>query len=34
MDRAIRAGLDDVGLGVLYGLHDYKYDTLAMVAHA
>lgn len=23
-DRAMRAGLDDVGLGVLYGLYDYK----------
>lgn len=23
-DRAMRAGLDDVGLGVLYGLYDYR----------
>ncbi|KAH7617409.1 putative 2-iminoacetate synthase [Nannochloris sp. 'desiccata'] len=29
MDRAMRAGLDDVGLGVLYGLYDYKYEVMA-----
>jgi 2-iminoacetate synthase len=28
------AGLDDVGVGVLYGLYDWKYDTVAMVMHA
>lgn len=33
-DRAMEAGLDDVGLGVLYGLFDYKFDTLALVSHA
>ena len=27
-------GIADVGLGVLYGLYDYRFDTLAMVAHA
>lgn len=32
--RSIQAGIDDVGLGVLYGLFDHKFDTLAMVAHA
>lgn len=34
MDRAREAGIDDVGLGVLYGLYDYKYDTIAMLMHA
>ena len=33
-DRAIAAGLDDVGLGVLYGLFDHRFDTLSLVAHA
>ncbi|MDI3530108.1 MAG: 2-iminoacetate synthase [Thermoanaerobacter sp.] len=34
MDRAMEAGIDDVGLGVLYGLYDYKYETVAMLYHA
>ncbi|QBD87236.1 [FeFe] hydrogenase H-cluster radical SAM maturase HydG [Clostridium tetani] len=33
MDRARMAGIDDVGIGVLYGLYDYKYDTVAMLMH-
>ena len=33
-DRAMEAGIDDVGLGVLYGLFDYKFDTLALVSHS
>src|SRR3989338_2145991 len=33
-DRAMSAGIDDVGLGVLYGLFDYKFDTLALVSHS
>jgi 2-iminoacetate synthase len=33
-DRAMAAGLDDVGIGVLYGLYDWKYDTVAMLMHA
>jgi 2-iminoacetate synthase len=33
-DRAMEAGLDDVGLGVLYGLFDYKFDTLALLSHS
>ena len=33
-DRAFKAGIDDVGLGVLYGLFDYKFDTLALVSHS
>lgn len=34
MDRAMRAGIDDVGVGVLYGLYDHKYETVAMFLHA
>ncbi|MCX7780203.1 MAG: [FeFe] hydrogenase H-cluster radical SAM maturase HydG [Negativicutes bacterium] len=34
MDRAMQAGIDDVGIGVLYGLYDYKYETVAMFLHA
>ncbi|GBG64766.1 hypothetical protein CBR_g46723 [Chara braunii] len=34
MDRAFRGGVDDVGLGVLFGLYDYRYECLAMVMHA
>jgi len=34
MDRAMEGGIDDVGIGVLYGLADYRFDTLAMMAHA
>jgi 2-iminoacetate synthase len=33
-DRAMQAGLDDIGMGVLYGLYDYCYDTIALLAHA
>ncbi|MHB8993633.1 MAG: [FeFe] hydrogenase H-cluster radical SAM maturase HydG [Armatimonadota bacterium] len=33
-DRAMEGGIDDVGLGVLYGLYDWKYDTVAMLMHA
>lgn len=34
MDRAQKAGIDDVGIGVLYGLYDWKYETVAMFLHA
>ena len=33
MDRAMEAGIDDVGIGTLYGLYDYKYETVAMMLH-
>lgn len=33
MDRAMEGGIDDVGIGVLFGLYDYKYDTVAMMMH-
>ncbi|BBB92681.1 MAG TPA: [FeFe] hydrogenase H-cluster radical SAM maturase HydG [Methylomusa anaerophila] len=34
MDRAMQAGIDDVGIGVLYGLYNYKYETVATFLHA
>lgn len=34
MDRCMEAGIDDLGMGVLYGLYDYKFDTLALLQHA
>ena len=34
MDRAMEAGIDDVGCGVLYGLNNYKYDFIGMLMHA
>ena len=33
MDRAMQAGLDDVGLGVLFGLYDWKFEMLALRQH-
>lgn len=34
MDRAMQAGIDDVGIGVLFGLNTYKYDFVGMLMHA
>lgn len=34
MHRARAAGIDDVGMGVLYGLYEHKYETVAMLMHA
>jgi len=34
MDRAQEAGIDDVGVGVLFGLYDYKFEVLAMLMHS
>jgi len=34
MDRAMEGGLDDVGIGVLFGLADYRYEFAAMMMHA
>lgn len=34
LGRALEAGCDDVGLGVLFGLHDWRFEVLALVAHA
>lgn len=32
-DRAMEAGIDDVGIGVLYGLYEYKYEVIATMLH-
>jgi 2-iminoacetate synthase len=34
MDRAMEGGIDDVGLGVLFGLYDYKFEVLALLLHS
>ena len=34
MDRAMTAGIDDVGIGVLFGLYEYRYDFVALLMHA
>lgn len=34
MDRAMNGGIDDVGMGVLFGLSDYRYDLTALLMHA
>ncbi len=34
MDRAMEGGIDDVGVGVLFGLYDYKFEVLALLQHA
>jgi len=33
LDRAQEAGLDDVGIGALFGLYDWRFEVLAMVRH-
>ncbi len=32
--RAQKAGIDDVAIGVLFGLYDWKYEVLSLIAHA
>ncbi len=32
--RAIESGLDDVGIGALFGLYNWRYELLSLVAHA
>jgi 2-iminoacetate synthase len=34
MDRALTAGFDDVGIGALLGLYDYRFEVLSAVRHA
>lgn len=34
MDRAMEGGIDDVGLGVLFGLNMYRYDFTGLLMHA
>lgn len=33
LDRAMEAGIDDVGIGALFGLHDWRFEVLALVRH-
>ena len=34
MDRARKAGIDDMGIGVLFGLNNYRYDFTGILMHA
>ncbi|WLT30708.1 [FeFe] hydrogenase H-cluster radical SAM maturase HydG [Geothrix sp. PMB-07] len=34
MDRAMQAGIDDVGIGALFGLYDWRFELLATLHHA
>jgi 2-iminoacetate synthase len=34
MDRAMRAGFEDVGIGALLGLYDYRFEVLSVIRHA
>lgn len=33
LDRAMEAGIDDVGLGVLFGLGEWRFEVMALVRH-
>ena len=34
MDRAMQGGIDDVGIGALFGLTNYRYDVVGILMHA
>jgi 2-iminoacetate synthase len=34
MDRAFEGGIDDMGIGALFGLYDWRYDVLGLISHA
>ena len=34
LSRAMEAGCDDVGIGALFGLHDWRFEVLGLVSHA
>ncbi|NLX22469.1 MAG: [FeFe] hydrogenase H-cluster radical SAM maturase HydG [Phycisphaerae bacterium] len=34
LSRAMEAGIDDVGIGALFGLHDWRFEVLGLVSHA
>jgi 2-iminoacetate synthase len=34
LDRAYESGCDDVGIGVLFGLYDWRFEVLGLVSHA
>lgn len=33
-DRAYKAGIDDLGMGVLFGLFDWRYEVISLISHA
>ena len=33
LDRAMEAGIDDVGIGALFGLYDWKFEVMSLVRH-
>ena len=33
MDRAMEAGIEDVGVGILFGLEDYRFEIMALLQH-
>lgn len=34
MDRAFEAGCDDMGIGALFGLYDWRFEVMGLVSHA
>jgi 2-iminoacetate synthase len=34
MDKAFEAGIDDLGIGALFGLYDWRFEVLSLAAHA
>ncbi|TEB16051.1 2-iminoacetate synthase [Pelotomaculum sp. FP] len=34
LDRAMEGGIDDVGMGALFGLYDYRFEVVALIFHA
>lgn len=34
MDRAFKGGIDDMGIGVLFGLYDWRFELLSLVSHS
>ena len=34
MDRAMLGGIDDVGIGALFGLYDWRFEVMALLQHA
>lgn len=33
LDRAFLAGIDDVGIGALFGLHDWRFEVMGLIRH-
>ena len=33
LDRAMKAGIDDVGIGALFGLYNWKFEVLGLMSH-